>query len=402
VLHIVGGVYREYCMHPLWREIFGSGGRAASAILGIGGQATLHSYLESKDFKVLQSRAAFEGFNLNITQVEKEVSFAYQHGLSTPIIQAPLEKYAPLRVCENKVIRYGMIEGSGIVEADFAVYDPQNVCSPESFHDNGSSAKHLALVLNRYEASTMIGLTKAAPEEMVVEIAKQSNAEVVVIKMGAAGALVYDAGVVSYVPAFKTERVWKLGSGDSFVAFFGYFWMEAGLSAIEAAAVASKATAYYCATKGFPTPKRLAEFSPHAIRSSDKFRSGYQPMVYLAGPFFTLAELWIVEQARTNLREMGLNVFSPYHDVGHGSAEDVVELDLKAIKECDVVFAIGDGLDAGTIYEVGYARSIDKPVIFYSENESDEDKKMMLGSGCILCTDYVTAIYKTLWVASEL
>jgi len=401
VLHIVGGVYREYCMHPLWREVFGSGGRAASAIMAIGGQATLHSYLESSDLEVLQSRAAFEGFCLNITNVEKGVSFDYQHGLSAPNIQASSKKYDPLRVCEDKVIRFGMIEGSGIIDADFAVYDPQNVYSPESFHSNGSNAKHLSLVLNRYEASTITGLTKVSTKEMAFEIANHSNAEVVIIKMGAEGALVYDSGVVSHVPAFKTDSIWKIGSGDSFVAFFGHFWMEERLSATEAATLASRATAYYCATKGFPTPKRLAEFSPIAIRSSDRFLAGYQPMVYLAGPFFTLAELWIVEQARANLREMGLKVFSPYHDVGHGSAEDVVELDLKAIKECDVVLAIGDGLDAGTIYEVGYARSIEKPVIFYSENESDEDKKMMLGSGCILCTDYVTAIYKTLWAASE-
>lgn len=401
MLHIVGGVYREYCMHPLWREIFGSGGRAASAIVRIGGQATLHSYLELSDLDVLRSRAAFEGFCLNITNVEKGVSFGYQHGLSAPTIQAPSKKYDPLRVCEDKVIRFGMIEGSGIIDADYAVYDPQNVCAPEFFDSNGSKANHLALVLNRYELSTLTGLTTASPEEMIFKIANCSDAEVIVIKMGTHGALVYDAGVVSYVPAFKTNRVWKLGSGDCFTAFFGYFWMSLRLSATEAAGLASKATAYYCTTKGFPTSKRLTEFLPPEVQPSDKFRSGYQPMVYLAGPFFTLAELWLIEQARDNLREVGLKVFSPYHDVGHGSAEDVVELDLKAIKECDVVFAVGDGLDAGTIYEVGYARSIEKPVIFYSENEADEDKKMMLGSGCILCTDYVTAIYKTLWAASE-
>lgn len=401
MLHIVGGVYREYCMHPFWQEVFGSGGRASSVIARLGGQSTLHSYLERSYLDILQSRAALEGFCLDITEVEKGVSFSYQHGLSVPIIHSPSKKYEPLTVCEEKIIRFGMIEGSGIVDADYAIYDPQNVCVPEPFHCNGSKANHLAIVLNRYEASIFTGLINSSPEQMAANIARISDAEVVVIKMGAEGALVYDNGVVSRIPAFKTDHVWKLGSGDSFVAFFGYFWMVKQLSAPEAASVASKATAYYCATQGFPTSKRLAEFSSPAIIPSNRFLAGYQPTVYLAGPFFTLAELWLVEQARTNLLEMGLKVFSPYHDVGHGSAEDVVELDLKAIRECDVVFAIGDGLDAGTVYEVGYARSIQKPVIFYSENESDEDKKMMLGSGCILCTDYVTAIYKALWIALE-
>ncbi|MDS6625341.1 nucleoside 2-deoxyribosyltransferase [Klebsiella variicola] len=87
--------------------------------------------------------------------------------------------------------------------------------------------------------------------------------------------------------------------------------------------------------------------------------------------------------------------------VGHGPAEEVVEKDLDAIRQADIVFAIGDALDSGTIYEVGYARALGTPVVFYAENESEEDQKMMEGSGCILSKDYVTAIYKTLWVAAQ-
>ena len=83
-----------------------------------------------------------------------------------------------------------------------------------------------------------------------------------------------------------------------------------------------------------------------------------------------------------------------------GSADDVVEQDLAGIRNCDVLIAIGDGLDAGTIYETGYARALGKPVVFYAENESEEDRKMMVGSGCIICDDYTTAIYKTVWAAT--
>lgn len=401
MLHIAGGVYREFCMHPGWREVYGSAGRAVSAIVQIGGQATLHAYLDSSNAETLRSRAALEGFCLNATDVQEGVSFSYHHALSTPTIRAPLNKYSPIRLAEDKIIRFGMIEGSAIVAADYAVYDPQNVYSPEAFHENGSKAEHLAVVLNRHEASIMSGLNGATPDNMARKISSLSGADVVVIKMGARGALVFESGSYTQIPAYQTDRVWKIGSGDNFVAHFGYYWMEKGLPAIEAAKLASKATAYYCAYQGFATPKRLAVFSAPEIRLSDRYLNGYKPLIYLAGPFFTLAELWLVEQARDNLREMGLKVFSPYHDVGHGSADDVVELDLNGIRDCDVVLAIGDGLDSGTIYEVGYARAIGKPVIFYSENESSDNKKMMLGSGCILCNDYVTAIYKTLWAAAE-
>jgi len=401
MLHIAGGVYREYCMHPIWREIYGSGGRAASAIMHIGGEATLHTYLESRNASALKDRAALERFFLNPIDVETSASFGYQHPLSTPTIHSPIEKYPPLRLSGDKVIRFGMIEGTAIVDAEYAVFDPQNVASPEIFDENGSQALHLAVVLNQHEAAIMCSRAGASPENLAEEIAGKCKAEVVIIKLGARGALVYEAGHSQLVPAFQTDNVWKIGSGDNFVAHFGYQWMERKLSAVDSAILASKATAYYCASQGFISSKRLSTYSPKEIRPSNRFLNGYKPKVYLAGPFFTLAELWLVEQAKENLQEMGLQVFSPYHDVGHGSADDVVELDLKAIHDCDAVFAIGDGLDSGTIYEVGYARAIGKPVIFYSENESAEDKKMMLGSGCILSNDYVTAIYKTLWTAIE-
>lgn len=402
MLHIAGGVYGEYCMHPNWYELFGSGGRAASAVMHVGGQATLHTYLNSENAETLKGRSALEGFIVNGSNVSEGVNFSYHHALSIPTIRRPSIKFNSICVAEEKVIRFGMIEGDAIVDAEYAVYDPQNVYSPEGFQDNGSKAQHLAVVLNRHEASALSGLNSASPQDMARKISVSSRAEIVVIKMGAKGALVYENDSFSRIPAFQTDRVWKIGSGDNFVALFSYFWMEERRQAVEAAELASKATAYYCANQGFATSKCLSDFSLQKIQLSERYQNGYSPLVYLAGPFFTLAELWLVDQARNNLREMGLRVFSPYHDVGHGSADDVVSLDLKALAECDVVFAIGDCLDSGTVFEVGYARSLGKPIVLYSENESDSDKKMMLGSGCILCDDYVTSVYKTLWAAAKL
>lgn len=178
--------------------------------------------------------------------------------------------------------------------------------------------------------------------------------------------------------------------------------MDNGLSAHDAASLASIATAFYCESQGFPDQALLAAFKPKALQPSQRYRDGYIPKVYLAGPFFTLAELWMVGQARRDLKAMGLNVFSPYHDVGLGTAEDVVEKDLEGVRDCDVLFAIGDGLDSGTIFEIGYARALNKPVVFYAENESEQDQKMMEGSDCTMADDYVSAVYQMVWEAVEL
>ena len=49
-----------------------------------------------------------------------------------------------------------MIDGTAVVNAKYAVFDPQNADCPESFKSNGSTAEHLALVLNRYEANLLM------------------------------------------------------------------------------------------------------------------------------------------------------------------------------------------------------------------------------------------------------
>lgn len=400
MITIVGGVYRERCMRPAWDDIYGSAGRAATAIARFGGQAQLHACVDSDTQIVVDARAAAEGFQFNATAAQAPVTFEYIHGLANPDIRRGTHVKSKLQVSAEKVLRFGMIDGTAVVDAEYAVFDPQNADGTESFRVNGSEAKHLALVLNRHEANMLVpsssGLTA---QELAIVLAEQERAEVVVIKMGPLGALVYDNGAISTVPAYRTERVWKIGSGDTFAAHFALGWMEKGLSAHDAASVASIATAFYCENQGFPDQDLLAGFKPNPLQPSARYRDGYAPKVYLAGPFFTLAELWMVGQARRDLLAMGLDVFSPYHDVGLGSADDVVEKDLEGVRDCDVLFAIGDGLDSGTIYEIGYARALNKPVVFYAENESEQDKKMMEGSDCRITDDYVSAIYQTVWEA---
>jgi hypothetical protein len=279
------------------------------------------------------------------------------------------------------------------------VYDPQNVSDPVPFAHNGSTAEHLALVLNRYEAA-LLSNVDGSPLQMAEMLAASTNAQVVIIKLGPQGALVLENGTATHIPAFRTEKVWKIGSGDTFVASFAYRWM-AGDAAASAAMYASKATAFYCEHRGFPTASQVATYPPVPVRMSERCVGGYRPKVYLAGPFFSLAQLWMVEEARTQLDALGLDVFSPYHDVGHAPAADVASKDLAAIDSSDVLFAIADGLDPGTMYEIGHANAKGKTVIIYCENVADGDLKMMLGAGCTIVGDYVSAVYQTLWKAIE-
>jgi nucleoside 2-deoxyribosyltransferase len=390
-------------MRPRWHEIFGSAGRAASAIAAMQGAVELHGYVDVQAADVVTQRAALSPTPVTIQAVatSNPVVFDYHHGLETPRIYGADQKLPTLEVRSRYVVRFGMLEADAQVHGERVVYDPQNALNPRPFRENGSTAQQLALVLNQHEASLMTGKTDATVEEMAKELLQAHGATVVVIKRGPRGALVFDGTDTHAVPAYRSQEVWKIGSGDNFVAHFAHHWMQGGRSAAESADLASRATAFYCETRAFATPKSLAQFNPAPIEVSKRYAAGWRPTVYLAGPFFTLAQLWQVEQTRDNLSSMGLTVFSPYHDVGLGSAEDVVLADLEGIKKADLVFAIGDGLDSGTIYEIGYARALNKPVVFYCENEGEESKKMMEGSDCILVKDYVSAVYQTLWLAAS-
>jgi nucleoside 2-deoxyribosyltransferase len=403
-IDVVGGVYYEYCARPRWDSLYGSGGRAAVGLAKMGGQVRLRSYFtpaSSAQFRA--DFALLSKLTLAESAVAKEIRFRYMHDSSKPeIFRQPDARGADISVVADNVVRFGMLEGEAIVEADWAVYDPQNMGVAEPFAKNGSKANHLALVLNSYEAQAMANAWGRPPNECAQIIAGQQNAEVVVVKMGAAGALVWTAGKAQTVPAYRTTNVWKIGSGDCFVAYFAHAWMHERRSPQEAAAFASRATAYYCETTQMPTPADLATFNPAQVQVSEAFKGGAKRQVYLAGPFFDLAQLWMIEEARRNLREAGLKVFSPYHDIGLGRAVDVVEQDLKGIRQSDIVFAIADGLDAGTIYEIGYARAIGRPVVVYSEREGEEALKMAEGSGCVIVRNYTTALYAALWEAAKL
>lgn len=400
-LHIVGGAYRERCLRPPWTEVFGSGGRAASAAAALGTQPQLWCYADEGTQHVLGARAALEEFSVRTSAVPQAIQFDYDHGLATPRIFGVGPQYASIEVTATSVLRFGMLEGQGVIAADQAVYDPQDATAPVLFSENGSNARRLAVVLNKHEAQLLVG-SRGSSQDLAQEVLTRSGAEAVVIKNGARGAMVLERGRTDEVPAYESAAVWKIGSGDTFAAHFAVRWMVQGKPAAESADMASLATAFYCETRGFPDEDSLRAYSPRPVRPSPRCLAGYVPRVYLAGPFFTLAQLWLIEQARNDLRAAGLRVFSPYHDVGVGAAQDVVSADLQGVAECDLVFAIGDGMDPGMVFEIGYARATGKPVVVYCETGPGESLKMMQGTDCMIEADYVSAVYRTLWKAFTL
>jgi nucleoside 2-deoxyribosyltransferase len=94
--------------------------------------------------------------------------------------------------------------------------------------------------------------------------------------------------------------------------------------------------------------------------------------IYLASPFFTEFQKALTRRVLKKIRNEGNKVYAPYeHEIenaGDKTNEDwgreVFFEDIKAIQQCDEVWAINFGMysDSGTAWECGYAYGIGKTV----------------------------------------
>lgn len=390
---IVGGVYVERCIEPVWNEVFGSGGRAAMALSNVVPDLRLFAYRPSTIRADLENLEFIAGIPIEGPVVANPVEFDYMHSLAEPRITPrpdAIPRHNAIEVEDDVVLRFGMLEGEAKVKARRAVYDPQSAFDPQPFHENGSIADELALVVNHFEGRKLSG--KKEPAEIVSSLIGEHGADIVVLKMGGRGALVGWGSERQPIPAFLSEHIWKIGSGDVFSAAFLKFWAIDNMRPDEAALLSSKAVSSYVSTRSLPIPLKKdlqsTTFAP-VVPGDGK--------IYLAAPFFNLGEIWMVEEARKCLHDMNVDVFSPLHDVGRGPAYQIAKADLEGLDNCDAVLAILNGGDAGTIFEIGYAVAKDIPVVALAQNVRPEDLKMVEGSGCTIADDFVTAIYKAVW-----
>lgn len=397
---VIGGAYIEVCSYPRSTVYRGSGVRAACVLAGLGDGVTLHTILGeplSEDFEKI---AQIKGIRLCAGKRKQDISFHYRHPLDQPDIamgdgRLPWPMEVP--ALENALV-FGMIEGRPVVHAQAVVYDPQDGEHALPFDANGSAAERLAIVASLSEARVLSG--EQTPEEAACALLR-GGAEVVIVKCGMLGAvLATSCQQPTWIRAFPTDFVWKIGSGDIFSAAFAHAWLREQASPLEAAWFASRWVAEYVRT-------RCEQFSDQDLRilreeAAAATRLRNPPVVnskpvYLAGPFFSTAQTWLIEEVRAALIDAGVQVFSPIHDIGEGPAHEVAPADLRAIKQSGLVLALLDGLDAGTLFEVGYARALGIPVVGIAECVAEPLLTMLLGSGCIIRDDLCSGIYEACW-----
>ncbi|GAA3968037.1 PfkB family carbohydrate kinase [Mucilaginibacter dorajii] len=391
ILNIIGGTYYETCREPFWDELYGSGLRAAHALSEKPSKVVFHTNIGKVDYDKLVCISEAIGITTKAKLIPYTNTFAYDHPLAEPYFDR-IEVNDEEIIYADLIVQFGMIEGNKKVKAKKAIYDPQSPGNPQSFWSNGSDTQELIWVANIGEMEIFTGaVSLKGIKEYLFSV---ENVVAAVIKKGTDGAIIIQRDKDDFhVPVFKTKHVWPIGTGDIFTASFAYNYLIENHSIEESAINASLATAYYTETKSLPLPQLIDESKFERFYKESKVK----PKIYLAGPFFNMAQRWMIEQFRVQLRNFGLDVFSPYHDVGLGNATQVVPLDIEAIKNCDIVLAIVDGLDAGTLFEIGFAKSLNLPVVVFVEDEKSEALTMLKGTNCLFEKDFSTVIYKTVW-----
>lgn len=396
MLNIIGGSYVENCIDPPYKELYGSGLRAAAALSQKGFEITFYSLISEdlKDLAELKSKTF--GYHCNYRTISSTIEFDYYHPLALPEI-INYDRTSPIHQLDIReygdFLCYGMLEANFVFQGDYVVYDPQNF---KSFKETGSKAKHLAIILNKKEALHFASTQSDNLSIIGNEILHTENAEVVIIKNGAKGALVINREGIFEIPVFATTYVWPIGSGDIFSGIFAWQWIIEKKSAREAAFYASRMAANFCQSIQLPIREPIEPLLPRKINKGTN-------KIYLAGPFFTVADRWLVNEIRNILIDFGSDVFSPYHDVGtldskkQNSESIIAKQDLDALRKCDSILAIVSGLDAGTLFEVGFAKAIDKRIIILAQNVNVNDLTMLIGTECEITSDLSTAIYMASW-----
>lgn len=400
---VVGGSYGEECAYPRLQLYRGSGGRAAAVLASLNAKVTLHTITGPKLAPVFESISSNLGYTLVTHPGADDIWFRYRHPLGKPTIHyclnIEISNIPPIQA--NLALVYGMIEGRPPIHAKRVVYDPQDGIKSKPFDINGSTAEELALVVSYSEGKALTGESDC--NRIAEKLFEQPNVAVVVVKCGPQGALVKTSTTHEWVRPFPTRHVHKIGSGDAFSAAFAYAWLIERQNPVSSAWFASRITAAYVAmgqdsidANLLPSYRDEAKTAEINLAGQGQ-RSIPDTQIYLAAPFFNTAEQWRVDEVRDALKDMGFKVFSPIHDVGIGPSEEVTPADLFGLEQSGVVIALLDGLDPGTVFEVGYARAKDIPVVVVAESVNPELLTMIIGSGCEVTTDLSTGIYAVCW-----
>ncbi|QCO17187.1 nucleoside 2-deoxyribosyltransferase (plasmid) [Azospirillum brasilense] len=411
---VAGGIYRERCVLPHWDQLFGSGLRAAAAVGRLSPGTKLFAYCPSAWKPDVQTSAGSFQVHFEPQASAQAITFDWFHPFSEPSVTVeadggadgaedvclPGEQAVPgaFHVRGEAVVRFGFREcrswrrddlaTGAVVVAKRAVYDPQRATEP--FRANGSHADELAIVVNEPELFANSG-TAGNLKEAVQVLMDRDDAAVVVVRSGIGGGTVHlRDGQDFVIPAYRSEKVFRIGVGDVFTALFALHWAEREASPEDAAALASLAASEYSSTRSLPVDPSLDGRSLPILETDRGLGD-----VYLAAGTMGTGQRWLVEECRQALSNLGVTVFSPFLHLPLGK-EGRADYMIEAMKASAAVLVLADDGGSATEFEAGVAATLNKPMVVLTAPDRAPSFRW---DKCKVVDDLSSAIMNAAWEA---
>lgn len=156
-----------------------------------------------------------------------------------------------------------MVEGSAVVQARRAVFDPHN--EPEEFAANRSVADELVLILTEHELLKQTGkrfagiaqrraIIEQEIAQRILHLRETYKFAAILLKDRVGGVPVYVGGEPIRIDTYAAESFFKIGSGDVFAAAFACAWAEKNHSVYTAAELAARSLAWFVEGARLPLP----------------------------------------------------------------------------------------------------------------------------------------------------
>ncbi|MGE7273610.1 PfkB family carbohydrate kinase [Brevibacillus panacihumi] len=253
------------------------------------------------------------------------------------------------------------------------------------------------LLVNEEEA---LLLSESTNIKEAIKTLKKMGPKYIVIKRGYKGCILVDGEKIVEFPAYKSNVVCSLGSGDAFGGALAATFLETG--DIEySVQVGNCVAANFIENVAIETVIDKAGVEKD-IHYREKFvvNEDSPKKIYLAGPFFSTQEIQWVKHVCDRLEDAGFIVLSPsrengfiFNDTSYEQRKNIFQSDIDLLKSSDIVVALLDHDDPGTCFEIGYAFEKGLPV--YGFKTSRTDLNNMIKFGCIRITENIEEL---IWV----
>jgi nucleoside 2-deoxyribosyltransferase len=287
-------------------------------------------------------------------------------------------------------------------------YDLENFSSLEAFKGR------VEAVIISTSSSLFMKLGKDDINRLLDSI-EMFSPEVFLLKENRGGSRLFDLrnGGVEEIPATLGHTVNSVGVGDVYsVVMVGLShkgWTEAAWRGCQAATIYSQSTFPDDIKRDVQRWFRLSLEKLQALGGTVlpwHDRQNYS--IYLAGPDFSYVEKQELDRAVDSLTYHNFMVRRPILENGElkrpASESDLrrmYQMDSQLLKECDAVFAIPLDRDPGTLFEIGMAIEMGKPVITFDPRRENENTMVVAGSS-VYSADLDACLNGTFNVIAEL